>query len=199
MHTIAVGSADLQSRSKRMTVKNTFLELAEEDSAAKNRSSSVPRSFKLPVIAMGTPKSAYGKFCYHRTASSGQSEISNGCSKVLVAPPPQVTSDFAPDQHLDYSATPCPPQQVASSEVLNTRPNCFASIGSALHATCNCVPCLFHSRALYEGGSPCTKGSSCERCHEDHGPQERRKPPTGRARARLKKQKHQEGEIPCLD
>lgn len=203
MHTIAVGSADVQSRSKRVTVKNTFLEIAEGSAdtqapAAKNRSNSVPRSLKLSGIALESRKSACEVLCSYRTASSGQGEISDGCSMVPVVPPLQETSDSAPDQQLDYPATPCSLQQVASSELQDTSPDGLASIGSALHATCNCTPCLFHSRALYEGGSPCWKGSSCERCHEDHGKQERRKPATGRARARLKKQR-QEDEIPCLD
>jgi len=376
VHTIAVGSADVQSRSKRVTVKNTFLEITEgsanaQVSPTKNRSSSVPRSFKLSGIAMEsrnfqsapvvlcsyrtsssgigaisngcqtglvtaplqvTPASAHDQLlddsampmetrksapevlcsyrtassfqselsngcktvlltsplqvtpdrahdqvlddsampldilksapevlcsyrtassgfseinneckmvlatpplqvtpdrahdqvlddsampldslnsgpevlCSYRTASSGFSEINNGCKMVLVpppllvAPPLQVTSVCAPDQQLDYSATPRSSQQGACSELQNTHANGFASIGSALHAKGICIPCLFHSRSLYEGGSPCWKGSSCERCHEDHGKQERRKPATGRARARLKKQKQEDG-IPCLD
>jgi len=123
----------------------------------------------------------------HGSSNSSNSHASSNGTEVLVAPATRVVRPIGASYgEVTLLTEPRQSGSVALSEVLKVQAFSWQSIGSIGHAQGFCKTCLFENRARHKGGSPCTKGVFCERCHEDHGHMARRKPKTGRQRERQK-------------
>lgn len=181
VQTMAVGSADARPHYD-LTAKNTFINIEEQGQPRTlKRSNSAPPDVIATKIALSHHSSL--------TPSHQSSTISSafGDAEVLVTPAmrPVLEGDGTNPKSLKME-----PREfsdvVSLSEVFSIHSVAVRSLGSAGHAQGACRTCLFQNRSSHVGGEPCWKGVFCERCHEDHTKMERKKPKTGRERARTK-------------
>merc|ERR1712151_427250 len=106
----------------------------------------------------------------------------------------QASSEHSPisDESL---RTASPTEPVRLSEYLRTRQAGLLSLGTLVHHKGACKPCAFENRRQHLGGSACFKGALCERCHEWHPDERKRK----RSEQKQKKQSLRASESNAID
>lgn len=204
--TMAVGSADLKPESpvNSYMVKNTFVHCDNSNTQRfrnQGRSNSAPsRVLELqrsPERVLGSFHNGFKEGDPSVESVSGASKSSN---KLVSDGSSVISTNGESIVHIGGQLAPLVDE--ASGAVVGVKPATFASsaiklssilalktagmrsVGSCEHAAGECRICLFENRRRHDGGPPCYKGLTCDRCHEDHDayvPKKVAKPRSARA------------------
>lgn len=171
--TMAVGSANCNYTKRphdegTLPMKWTFLHIEDADGKPRRRTHSAPPSL---------------------SARSGHSDLEEGTRtspKPRRLPRPLSCSDLSSERSSDdphelplvlwtredftssASASTTLSNCVAMSDLMSVRSKGILSVGSDLHASKDCRPCVFQNKFLHYGMQPCFRGELCERCHHPH-------------------------------
>lgn len=142
----------------------TFLTFEDLEERPGRRAHSAPPSLRPPGSeAEEAPSGTLKRSSSLSDLSSERSSQNSQEHAVLVW-----TRDQQNDQRFQIPDT----NSVALSEMLGAKLRGLKSVGSELHSANLCKPCVFESKRLHFGLTPCFRGALCERCHEVHNPED---------------------------